>query len=73
MARVSNCCVSAGTKPFPGETDCNYRDLEICDKCGEPCEYIKDEPDDDDIYRDGGMTANEHREVERMRIIKSEN
>lgn len=68
MARISNCCGSLGTKPYPGEPDCNYQDLEICDVCNEHCDYVKDEPDDDDIYSDGGMTANEHREVERLRI-----
>lgn len=64
--KISNCCGSPGTKLW--DDDVTYREVDICDKCGEHCAYLKDEPDDEDIYRDGGMTANEHREMETIRI-----
>lgn len=62
MSRVSNCCGSAGTKLYPGESDVTYKDMDICQQCGEPCEYVKDEPDDNDLVRMQGMTSGERQE-----------
>lgn len=60
MARISNCCGSAGTKLY--DSDVTYKDMDICDRCGENCDYTKDEPNDNDLVRMQGMTSGERRE-----------
>lgn len=58
MSKVSNCCSDSGTKIYhPAGNDVNYKDVEICAKCGEFCEYIEDDP----IIDGNDLTADESR------------
>ena len=41
--KVSNCCGASGNKQVPNwdVPGVTFKDLEICDECGEHCEYVE--------------------------------
>lgn len=41
--KISNCCGA----PATSNGDCDLEDFGICSDCGEHCEYVDDEQDDD--------------------------